>query len=316
MPDFQLIFDNINKAHRVWQKTLAAYDDLQSGTAGALIKLEDVPPGAFNRQALEDHMKAHPRSDLSLDELEADIDWDHIDGIGYATVMRIWTRWIPALAVHRVSVERLFSETYQKHRLRLRKTQLVTLRCSNIDESTSKGTDEVLRDVFLRQLCLLPMVFETVFLFICGDQLTIDRVRKLVWHVRKAGTVFNRRIWTRPTIQLWHAKWAWQKAIVKLHWFEGTEKGTYGLHRDARTLGRHKYNPVKCDFYPTHHLLNDCFETMVLDALRCVHFLYITNVFNLPNSIACFARKRQVLSTIRKRRYSRLCACTLRQMDQ
>lgn len=269
-PLFQVIFDNINKAHHAWQKTLATYDQVQSGTAGALIMLEDVPPGAFDRQRLDEHMKANPRAELTLDELVEDIDWEHIRGVGVATVLRIWTHWIPSLATHRTAVEHLFSETHQKHRLRLRKTKVVTLRCSNIDESTTQGVDEVLTDIFVQQLCLLPEFFANVFLFICGDQLSIDRLRKLIWHMRKAGSIFNRRLWVRPTIQLWHMKWAWQKAIIRMHWHPDIVRGTFGLHEDSHTLGRDKYNPVKCDFYPTHHLLRDCFETMTLEALRYV----------------------------------------------
>ncbi|KAI0687975.1 hypothetical protein BC835DRAFT_1419524 [Cytidiella melzeri] len=270
IPLFQIIFDNINKAHHAWQKTLATYDEIQSGTAGAVIKLEDVPPGAFDRQAMEAHMKNNPRADLTFEELEEDINWDHIAGVGAATILRIWVHWIPVLATHSRAVEKLFSETHQRHRLRLRKTEIVTLRCSNINESTTKGVDSVLMDIVLKQLCIIPEWLATIFLFICGDQLTIDRIRKLIVYMRKAGSPFNCRIWARPTIQLWHMKWAWQKAIVRLHWYGELEKGTYGLHQDCHTLGRNKYNPVKCDFYPTHHLLQDSFEAMILEALRLI----------------------------------------------
>ena len=78
----------------------------------------------------------------------------------------------------------------------------------------------------------------------------------------------ERLTWARPIIQLWHMKWDVQKMIVKLHWVESSQKFTYGLRFDALHIERQKYNPTKCDFHQTHHLLRDTYEGLVLDALR------------------------------------------------
>ncbi len=264
---FQLVYDNVNKRRTVWQKTIAQREEFQSGTAATLIKLEDVPPGAMNIERLEKHARDHPRSTLTYDELREDIDWQHLGGIGAATILRIWLQWVPALARHRADVEDLFLHKYQKHRLPLRKSEIRTLRCSAIDESTTEGSNRVLNDV-LNQLRIALDCLATCFLFVCGDQLTIDRVRKLKVYFRKMKTPVERRAWARPIIQLWHMKWAWQKVIVKLNWSNVSQEFTYGLRFDCFRLERQKYNPTKCDYHQTHHLLRDTFEAQVLEALR------------------------------------------------
>lgn len=117
IPFFQFAFDNINKRRRMWQSTIAQCDEVQSGTAATAIKLEDVPVDAFSRKALEDYMQQNPRSTLTVQDLWEDIDWEHLRGVGSATVLRVWIRWIPALARFRPDVEKLFTEKHQKHRL-------------------------------------------------------------------------------------------------------------------------------------------------------------------------------------------------------
>jgi hypothetical protein len=103
---------------------------------------------------------------------------------------------------------------------------------------------------------------------ICGNRLSIDRVRKIKIYMDKGDAPFNHHHWALPVIQLWHLKWNWQKAIFCLHWFEPTGKSIFGLHHDVKLLTRNKFNPVKCDFYPAHHILEDRFEALMLDALR------------------------------------------------
>lgn len=88
----------------------------------------------------------------------------------------------------------------------------------------------------------------------------------------KTNTPYDRHDWVLPIIQLWHMKWNFQKAIFRLHWQEGTGRDIFGLYsyHDCEILGREKFNPVKCDFYPAHHILEDRFEALLLEALRYV----------------------------------------------
>ncbi|KAK7034157.1 hypothetical protein R3P38DRAFT_2772260 [Favolaschia claudopus] len=187
--------------------------------------------------------------------------------IGAATILRIWLKYVPSLSPHRAAVEELFAVKHSKHRLRLRKSKIHTLRATNIDESTTVGAASVLRNL-LAQLFIAPASLINWMIMLCGDQLTIDRIRKIIRYTFKCDTPHEQHKWALPIIQLWHMKWAWQKTIFRLHWHSDLAKGTFGLHHDIVLIEREKFNHEKCDFYPAHHILEDRFESLVLDALR------------------------------------------------
>ncbi|KAF8221552.1 hypothetical protein L208DRAFT_1382213 [Tricholoma matsutake] len=96
-----------------------------------------------------------------------------------------------------------------------------------------------------------------------------EQIQKVKLYMGKAATTYDRHDWALPVIQLWwHMKWALQKCIFCLHWWDNAGKEIFGLHHDCDLLGCSKFNPVKCDFYPAHHILEDRFEALILDALR------------------------------------------------
>ncbi|TFK39190.1 hypothetical protein BDQ12DRAFT_698246 [Crucibulum laeve] len=244
-----------------WRQVLGRKDEVQSGTAATLIGLEDVPAGA---------MRSAPLLESILQMLLDNIEWDHIQGVGMGTVLRIWVKHVPALAYHRDNVESLFTEKHQKHALRLCKSKIFPMRPTNIDEATTAGAASVLKNLVLGQLHIMPTWMVNWIILICGDQLSVDRVRKLKCYTAKTNTPYDRHDWALPLIQLWHMKWNWQKAIFRLHWWPEVQKGLFGLHHDCEILEREKFNAVKCDFYPAHHILEDRFEALVLHALRLI----------------------------------------------
>jgi hypothetical protein len=112
----------VRQHQHAWQQTIGHQDEVQSGTAATLIHLEDVPPGAMQAGPLLENMHKKVRGKLTINQLLDDIDWDHVQGIGAATVLRIWVKHIPALSHHCKEVEHLFSVKHSKHPLRLRKS--------------------------------------------------------------------------------------------------------------------------------------------------------------------------------------------------
>ncbi|KAK7013409.1 hypothetical protein R3P38DRAFT_3206690 [Favolaschia claudopus] len=194
-PQFLLLFDNVNKMKRAWRAQLGHQDEVKSGTAATAIRLEGVRPGAFLSEPVKKAIDEKRRQNLTVDKLYDDISWEHIRGIGKGTVLRIWLKYIPALASHRAAVEALFSSTHKKHVLQLRKSEIHTARPTNIDESSSTGVASVLANL-LGQLSVVPATLDRwMMLMICGDQLTIDRVRKIKWYSRKAGDPFDKYQW-------------------------------------------------------------------------------------------------------------------------
>ncbi|KAK7016473.1 hypothetical protein R3P38DRAFT_2785686 [Favolaschia claudopus] len=229
---------------RAWQHTLGHKDELKSGTAATVIELEDVPPGALFSEPFAQNIAQKARSKLTVKQLYDDIDWPHVRGIGAATILRIWLKYVPSLSPHRAAVEVLFTVKHNKHRLRLRKSKIHTLRATNIDESTTVGAASVLRNL-LAQLFITPVSLVNWMFMLYGDQLTIDRIRKIIRYTAKCDTPHEQHKWALPIIQLWHMKWAWQKAIFRLHWHSDLAKGTFGLHHDIVLIEREKFERLR-----------------------------------------------------------------------
>ncbi|KAK7025899.1 hypothetical protein R3P38DRAFT_3193539 [Favolaschia claudopus] len=263
-PAFLILFDNVNKMQRAWRATLGHKNEVKSGTASTIIGLVDVRPGALLSEPLNKAVAEGKRRALTVEQLRKDIKWDHIRGVGVGMVLRVWLKYIPSLDRHRTAVEDIFKTEYKSHSLKLRKSDIRSTRLTNIDESTTVGAASVLHNLIIGQLSIVPASLHRWLVMICGDQLSIDRIRKLKEYTR------SRHEWALPVIQLWHLKWNWQKAIFRMHWYHPLGKDIFGLHHDCELLERGKFNPEKCDFYPAHHILEDRFEAVILDALRLI----------------------------------------------
>lgn len=151
-PMFLLLFDNVNKMQRAWQQTVGHEDEVKSGCAATLVGLEDVRPGAMNAKPFLENLQKKLRKDLTVSQLYNDINWDHIKGVGGATAMRVWTTHVPALAKFAPAVDTLFTETYSRHPLRLRKSDIHPMRTTDIDEAPTAGVAAELANLVLDQL--------------------------------------------------------------------------------------------------------------------------------------------------------------------
>ncbi|KAL1658848.1 hypothetical protein GGF50DRAFT_66457 [Schizophyllum commune] len=268
-PTFLLVYDNINKMKRAWQPTAAHRDEMLCGTAATLIELEDVTADAFELEPLMKNIKDDVRSKLNAMMLIDDLDHAHLQGVGTGHILRQWVQLVPLLSRFSPDVEKLFSETHAKRRLRLRRSKIHPLQTSGINEATTLGTAQVLRNLLLEQLAMVGAWFNWVMI-VGGDLLTSDRLHKLKKYLGKADTPFDRHDWLAPMAQLWHLKWNWQKCIFRLHWVEETGKNIFGLHADCNKLKRSSFNAKTCDFYPAHAILQDRFSAMSLEILRLI----------------------------------------------
>jgi len=261
------IYDNIQRHYIPSNQSISHKSEMRTGTAATVLVMEDVPEGAMDPTKLTGRL--HLRSRLCFEDLEKEIDREHqkhIQGIGVATLLSIWTKYIPHLKPFSADSQRLFT-THQKHRLRLRKSQYYPLKPSDIDESRPSGAQDVLGDIS-SQLGLTERDFGDLLIPVAGDQLTVNNIRKLKTYTSTDRSTYSRYTWALPWIQLWHMKWAALRSVFHAHWFAGSGKGLCGLHTDCTTLGRKHINPAKCDFYSHTELIFDTFEALCLGALR------------------------------------------------
>ncbi|KAF9778382.1 hypothetical protein BJ322DRAFT_1114196 [Thelephora terrestris] len=261
------IYDNIQRNYVAWNQSVANKNRMHTGTAATVLAMEDVPEGAMDPTELASRL--HLRSRLTFEDLEKDIDHEHIKGIGEATLLSIWVKFIPCLKNFAPTVQKRFSEDLKKHPLRLRKSQYYPLETSDIDESTTSGAQAVLMDI-ASQLGLEKEDFDELLVPVAGDLLTVDRIKKLKAYTTTDVTTYDRYSWALPWVQLWHMKWAVLRTIFHAHWPGMTGKLLCGLQADCETLRRKNINPKKCDFYSHSDFIFDTFEALCLGALRAV----------------------------------------------
>jgi len=262
------IYDNIQRNYSPWDQSVAHKSEMRTGTAATVLVMEDVPKGTFDPTELTKRLHLH--SKLCFEDLENEIDEEHsnhIQGIGVATLLSIWTKYIPHLEHLAPQARQLFTTDHKKHRLPLRKSQFYPLKTSDIDESKPAGAQDVLGDIAC-QLGLKDEDFKDLLIPVAGDQVTVNNIRKLKMYTSTDCTSYSRYTWALPWIQLWHMKWAVLRSIFHAHWSAVDGKGLCGLHTDCKTLNRKHISPGKCDFYSHTDFVFDTFEALCLGALR------------------------------------------------
>jgi hypothetical protein len=159
------IYDNIQRNYVAWNQSVANKNRMHTGTASTILVMEDVPEGAMDPAKLVKRL--HLRSKLCFKDLEDDLDSNHIQGIGEATLLSIWTKYIPCLEGFAPLVRKRFTEDLKKHPLRLRRSQYYPLETSDIDESTTSGAQAVLGDI-ASQLGLKKEDFDKLLIPVAG----------------------------------------------------------------------------------------------------------------------------------------------------
>jgi hypothetical protein len=146
-PRFLFLFNNVNKMQHTWQVTVGQEDEVKSGTAATLIKLEDVPLGAVLAEPLLHNLKEKVCSRLTLEMLVDDIDWVHVESIGVSTVLQVWMKHISGLTKFWSAVDMHFSNTHAKHPLHLWKSEIHPMHTTDINEATMTGVASVLQNL-------------------------------------------------------------------------------------------------------------------------------------------------------------------------
>ncbi|KAJ7835627.1 hypothetical protein B0H13DRAFT_1913496 [Mycena leptocephala] len=226
--------------------SLGRRDTLTSGTAATLVGLEDITAEAMDSGPLLKNVEEKKRKEMTVDQLVKDIDWSILKASALVPLQECGQN-ISLLCVDTMtrspknSGSLTPSAVYVYERVLFAQCALqisMRLRQQGWPWSSIISSWD--------QLKILAHWLQSWLIMICGDQLSIDRVRKIKAYMGKGDTPFDRHDWALPP----------------------TGKDIFGLHHDVHPAHRDKFNPVKCDVYPAHHILEDRFEALMLDALR------------------------------------------------
>ena len=238
---------------------------MRTGTAATLLIMDGVSKGDLDPQELASRL--HLRSKLTFGDLINDLDQKHLDNIGKATLLHVWTKHIQSLQEFSSDAANLFTDKYKKRPLKPRKSVYYSLKTSSIDESRPAGAKEELMDI-ASQLKLQEADFNNILIPVAGDLVTVDRIRKLKRYTHTDLGIYSQHKWALPWIQLWHMKWAALRSIYNTHWSPNISKHLYGLRSDCTALQRQNLNPEKCDYHSHHEAATVTFECLCIGALR------------------------------------------------
>ena len=127
------IYDNIQRNYVARNQTVSNKNTMRTGTAATLLVMDGVSKGDLDPKALADRL--HLRSKLTFNDLVDDIDQEHLDNIGKATLLSIWIKYIDSLQDFWPEATELFTIKHKKHPLQLQKSKYYSLKTLSIDES-------------------------------------------------------------------------------------------------------------------------------------------------------------------------------------
>jgi hypothetical protein len=152
----------------------------------------------------------------------------------------------------------------------LEKTQRVVLGPIPAEEGSISGNIKVLDNIFLRQLGFSSEEeFSQRLFLIFGDQLTVQRIRSIIFMRSEATKDFNRHTWALPVLALFHLRMNLIWLIYKHHF--GDQKGNTNqystIHAHAELLNRKVIPPGKPPFNYTEELTIHSFYGRIIALL-------------------------------------------------
>lgn len=127
------IYNSIQQNYVAWNQTVSNKNTMRTGTAATILVMDGISKGDLDPKALADWL--HLCSKLTFDDLINDLDQKHLDNIGKATLLSIWTKYIDSLQKFSPEATELFTMKHKQHPLQLQKSTYYSLKTSSINKS-------------------------------------------------------------------------------------------------------------------------------------------------------------------------------------
>ncbi|KAJ7165025.1 hypothetical protein C8R46DRAFT_1220165 [Mycena filopes] len=280
---FLLIYDNINRMHRAWDPDLGQRDTMDSGTAATFVELMNCDVGkAFDPKPLRTAKQLGVRAQLTTDVLFERIDLPALNALMELHCLTFLIAETPVLASHQSYINVRFRTTHAKHRIPAGfVTSIHPLATSGHDEGTTRGNQDVLDDLIIRQLGMDKNDVDKLLIIVGGDQSTVEKIRTLQKFLDDCPHGYSRYGWVLPLIQLWHMGWADLERILSTHWgrtASHSELGDMSSFYFINTILKRKIKDVKRpDYYPTQNFI---FDTLRAEIVDCWKVFLRTNDLN------------------------------------
>ncbi|KAJ7715203.1 hypothetical protein B0H16DRAFT_1340149 [Mycena metata] len=271
---FLLIYDNINRMHCAWDPDLGQRDNMDSGTAATFVELLNCDVGkAFDPKPLKDARDRGARAALTTDVLFERINMEELNTLMALHCITFLITETPVLAPHQSFINLRFRTTHAKHRMPEGFiTSIHPLATSGHDEGTTRGNQDILDDLIIRQLGMEKSEVDKLLIIVGGDQSTVEKIRTLQKFLADCPHGYSRYGWVLPLIQLWHMGWADLERILSTHWGRtatNSETGDMSSFYFINTILKRKIKDVKRpDYYPTQNFIFNTLKAEIIDCWK------------------------------------------------
>ncbi|EJD50314.1 hypothetical protein AURDEDRAFT_160846 [Auricularia subglabra TFB-10046 SS5] len=271
-----VIYDNINRRHQVWRPKLGQTSEQLNGTAPTIVATDETDRTILDPEPVHAARRAKKRLALTTDSIRDSIDMPHQRRVMAYHCLLFLVSWVGGpLELHQRRILDAFRTTLAKRRVPAgRKTAVYPLGTSAFNEATTRGTKDVLDDIFLNQLGQDPDELVKQLQVVGGDQLTVARLRSLQGYSESCPHGYPALRWVLTLVLVWHMGWADLARVIHTHYGKGAAGDPSALHHVNVILKRRVKDEDRPDFYPALRLVS---ELLKADTLDCWMIVLKTN---------------------------------------
>ncbi|KAI0723617.1 hypothetical protein C8Q76DRAFT_767461 [Earliella scabrosa] len=211
------VWDNVNFLFKVAEQVIGRKDSQQNGTCATVFELFNAAPDDMQTSELVDSFAHAPELKIEDILLTPEENTALTERLEHTVLRIIVNHGGEGFARFRKDILDTTPSTADK--IPLHQTEPMPLPAMNIDESSTTGNADVLTEIFsaLGQDMSTPEFTRTVKI-LCGDQLSISRIRSLLANRAGHDSFAHSFLWAVCMPGLFHYKMAATHGIIEHHW--------------------------------------------------------------------------------------------------
>ncbi|KAI0072464.1 hypothetical protein K474DRAFT_1711577 [Panus rudis PR-1116 ss-1] len=273
-----IVMDNIQQYKKHYEHAIGREDKMIKGTGATAVVLENVPPGATDLKAYQERCAENQRANLTLEDLLADLDWDHLDLMSELHFVQVLVEYVPAFKCYKLAVDSLFTTELKKYQIDPnRHTEVHPLGTNSADEVSALGMKEAIVD-FLGQIGISEGQYNDRLQFVHGDGKSYEAMGNVKKYLSPEASGENGNYCSLGLIlevlELWHTKWTELGRLCNGKWGTGNadtvDPSTLGYM--AKTMNSRVPSDLKKpDFYPNQRLVEVSVKSHIVRCWEVYH---------------------------------------------
>ncbi|KAJ7108021.1 hypothetical protein C8R43DRAFT_1140157 [Mycena crocata] len=245
-----LIFDNVQHFLRQRDLRIGRENSMIIGIFAFFFEFT-VDAAALDPLDKRNRILTSRRPHITVDDLLALIDQDHIKNVAILQFIEALTNYVPHATAYKKDLYIRYRTRVGKLEIPLEPMEIHTLATSGKNETSITELRDGLLD-FLKQMGLVEGDYDFELWFGGGDGLSYHNMLALQRYLQNHKDPFQSFELLRPVLQVWHTMWTDLCRIFETHW---------------ATPG----NLKKVDYYPSAQLLSLVHDVRMLDCWA-IHF--------------------------------------------